>query len=126
MAIEFDVFPAQRLIRVRLNDTLSVRALRELLSLRNVHPDFRPEYRRLVDARQLVVVPHGPEMKELAEMMMQANPARAPLAFVADRDAVFGMFRMLETVSDAKGFSHRAFRTMREAEAWLGIEPCTA
>ena len=47
----------------------------------------------------------------------------APRAYVAPRDAVFGMLRAYQATADETYAHTRVFRSMAEARAWLGLDP---
>ena len=82
---------------------------------------FSLAFRRLMDARGLTELPSAAAMRTFAEYLATGNPQRVRIAFVATADALYGMFRMAEIISEIDGFEHRAFRTIGEAEAWLNL-----
>ena len=121
MGIEFDIFPEQRLLRVHLGATCNAEAFQDYLARRNADPRFDLTFRRLMDARHLLDLPTAGAMRALVHYIETGNPLRVRIAFVASRDGPYGMFRMLEILSDLKGYEHRAFRSIEAAEAWLGV-----
>lgn len=74
-----------------------------------------------MDARGLAELPSAAAIRSFVEYLATGNPQRVPIAFVATADALYGMFRMAEIISEINGFEHRAFRTIGEAEAWLDL-----
>jgi hypothetical protein len=121
MGIEFDIFPEQRLLRVQLGETCDAVAFQDYLARRDADPRFDLKFRRLMDTRRLLDLPTAGAMRGLVDYIETGNPLRVRIAFVASRDATYGMFRMLEILSDLKGYEHRAFRSFEEAEAWLDV-----
>jgi len=86
------------------------------------HPDFRPHFSQLLDAREVVKVELTVE--DLAQLT-------APTVFdltsrrviLVSSDLQYGISRMYETFSELKGETgFRIFRDAREAFAFLGIE----
>ncbi|HEX8394505.1 MAG TPA: hypothetical protein VF665_19315 [Longimicrobium sp.] len=121
MSIEFEIVAEQQLIRVTCGGSLSQQEFRDYLARRDADPRFSLAFRRLMDARGLAELPSPAAMRAFAEYLATGNPQRVRIAFVASADALYGMFRMAEIISEINGFEHRAFRTMSEAEAWLNI-----
>ena len=121
MSIEFEIVPEQQLIRVTCSGSLTQQGFRDYLERRDADPRFSLGFRRLMDARGLLELPTAPGMRTFAEYLATGNPQRVRIAFVATADAPYGMFRMAEIISEINGFEHRAFRTIREAETWLGL-----
>lgn len=121
MSIEFEVLPEQQLIRITCNGSLGEQEFRDYLARRDADPRFSLAFRRLMDARGLAELPSAPAMRTFAEYLATGNPQRVRIAFVATADALYGMFRMAEIISEINGFEHRAFRTIEEAEAWLNL-----
>lgn len=121
MAIEFEIFPEQKLLRAQIGETCDAESFQDYLARRDADPRFELEFRRLMDAQRLLDLPTPGAMRELVRYLETGNPMRVRIAFVAARDAAYGMFRMLEILSDLNGYEHRAFRNLEEAEAWLGI-----
>jgi hypothetical protein len=90
-------------------------------------PDFDPTLNGLVDLRavgQLSVTASG--IWELSEVLRAADWPGAPrrVAIVASSDFHFGMARMVATLLSTGGLTteYHAFREMREARDWLGLE----
>jgi hypothetical protein len=125
MAIEYEVFPDRALLRAQLKDTCDADSFRAYVQRRDRDPRFAPNFRRLIDARELIGEPSAAVIRSLTNDIANGNPAQAKVAFVAQQDATYGMFRMLENLSDLHGREHRAFRTIEEAEAWLIPERST-
>lgn len=121
MAIDFEILPERELLRARLGDSCDEDSFREYVERRDADPKFAPTFSRLIDARDLVGAPSAAVVWSLAHDIAKGNPSQAKVAFVAPQDVTYGVFRMLEILSDAHGSQHRAFRTVEEAEAWLEV-----
>ena len=83
----------------------------------------------LFDARNMIVDQTASDVKVLVSRLERYSATlRAPFAILVGADIVadhaFGMARMYEMLLDAAGISRvRVFRSMAEAQSWLGIEP---
>lgn len=121
MSIDFAVYPEQHLVRVTCGGLLSQEEFEDYLARRDADPRFSLAFQRLMDARGLTELPTAAAMRRFVEYLATGNPQRVRIAFVATADALYGMFRMAEIISEMNGFEHRAFRTLRQAEAWLGV-----
>ena len=119
--MKFEIFPDLALVRVTLSGTCDLVAFQDYRRRLTADPRFDPAYRRLIDTRDLIGLPSPQVIRGLVEDMKPSNPQRVQVAFVAPNDGPFGMFRMLESLSDVKGYRHRAFRRLEDAEAWLDL-----
>lgn len=90
-------------------------------------PGYAPRLPRLVDLRRVDAMLSPSEIREMADLV-RASPDinGGKRALVADRDVVFGMLRMFELLTSQNAIGYRAFRDMREAAEWLGVESCPA
>jgi len=83
----------------------------------------------LFDARNMIVDQTASDVKVLVSRLERYSATlRAPLAILVGADIgadhAFGMARMGEMLLDAIGISRvRVFRSMADAQSWLGIEP---
>ena len=85
--------------------------------LRN-DPEFRPDFRQLIDMRELTEILVGSEMVRDAARNQFFSPG-VKRAFVANSDVAFGMARMYAIASEHAGQTIEVFREMHAAEAWL-------
>jgi hypothetical protein len=86
-------------------------------SLRN-DPQFRADFRQLVDMRDLTAILVGSEViRDASRHQFFAPGVRR--ALVANSDASFGMARMYAISSEAEGQTIQVFRDISAAEAWL-------
>ena len=85
-------------------------------------------YDQLFDARGATM---GLSVVELEQLVVASKLAHAGAPFgrtaiVADLDDSFGVAKMAELLSGRGGITSRAFRTVREASAWLDGAPSAA
>jgi len=102
---------------------MSLEDFRDYIARRNADPRYDPTFRRLLDVRLLEELPSSGLMRALADQYEATDPEHAPIAIVASRDALYGMFRMLQTCCEIRGYPLQAFRTLEEADAWLRLQP---
>jgi len=122
MPIHFHIDPRAGLVRLTMTGEVSAAEFmayrRELVA----HPSYSPVLPRVLDARAVTLAPDTPEIQQLANAMLwRGVQLLARRAIIADRDALYGMFRMLETMVDLEGGEPvRVFRTEEEALQWCG------
>jgi hypothetical protein len=87
--------------------------------LRN-DPQFRPDFRQLVDMSDLTEIRVGSELVRNASRDQFFSPG-ARRAIVANSEAAFGMARMYAIASEETGQTIEVFRDMDAAEAWLDL-----
>jgi hypothetical protein len=87
--------------------------------LRN-DPQFRPDFRQLVDISELTEVLVGSGMIREASRNQFFSPG-VRRAIVANSEAAFGMARMYAIASEEAGQTIEVFRDRNEAEAWLEL-----
>ncbi len=125
MAYSYNIDKQNHLVRVTVtgHDTVLVNKARieQIVS----DPDWESGYDVLVDFRGTyrfdLSVPDIEELAALHESLGEAI-GNGMLAVVAPSDVVYGVSRMWETVTESHTFmTTNIFRTMREAEEWLGL-----
>lgn len=86
-------------------------------------PGYSPTLPRLVDVRGVDEMLTATEIRDIAEVV-RTNPDiyGGKRALVADRDVVYGMLRMFELLTSQGPNGYRAFRDVREAAEWLGVD----
>jgi hypothetical protein len=82
-------------------------------------PGFEPHMSVLIDAREMTSLFDREGVRELAHEFVTRPIGTGRRAFVAHADAVYGMMRMLVTLSTGTPNQWRVFRTIEQAEAWL-------
>jgi hypothetical protein len=88
--------------------------------LRN-DPQFRPDFRQLVDMRGLTEIRVGSGVIRDASRNQFFSPG-VRRAVVANSDASFGMARMYAIASEMEGQTIEVFRDINVAEAWLNVQ----
>jgi hypothetical protein len=87
--------------------------------LRN-DPQFRPEFRQLVDMTELTEIRVGSGViRDASRNQFFAPGVRR--AVVANSEAAFGMARMYAIASEMEGQTIEVFRDMNAAKAWLNL-----
>jgi hypothetical protein len=87
--------------------------------LRN-DPQFRPDFRQLVDMSELTEVRVGSGVIRDASRNQFFSPG-VRRAILATSDAAFGMARMYAIGSEGAGQTIEVFRDRKAAEAWLDL-----
>ena len=85
--------------------------------LRN-DPAFRPDFRQLIDMRELTEILVGSKLVRDSALNQFFLPG-VRRAFVATSDIAFGMAQMYAIQSESAGQTIEVFRDMKAAEAWL-------
>ena len=83
-----------------------------------VDPEFRPDFRQLIDMSDVTEIRVGSEMVRDAARNQFFSPG-VRRALVATSDVAFGMARMYAIASENAGQTIKVFRDMKAAEAWL-------
>jgi hypothetical protein len=118
MGYRIELDRERRLARVMLFGSTSVEEqvcwIRELVA----NPDWLPEYNLLVDARGLVEQPlHYKDATVVAHVARELDNRHA---YVGDTELLYGCCRMAERIRYPCSCETAAFRTIAEAERWLG------
>lgn len=92
-------------------------------ALASSHPEYAT-VPRLIDVTHVEAPPSKFVIHDLARAITTgARGARVRRAIVASADVKYGMFRMLELlIAEKAEGEYRVFRTMEEAELWLGLK----
>lgn len=84
-------------------------------------PGFDPSFDQILDFRNVTEMPiSGESVRQYVARSPWGDGARR--AFVCDRDLVYGLARMFEMLSADRPEAVQVFRTLQEAEAWLGLD----
>lgn len=121
MPADFFINPEQRMVYSKATGLFGhADALGHMTRLLR-HPDFRPEFNQLLDARDIAKVAlTADEVRDLAARTVFS--AHSKRAFVTKSDHDFALSRMFGSYREIRGEDGiRCFRTMPEALAWLGI-----
>ena len=122
MAFEYSVDMERRLVLVQISGAITRDEMFACTDALKKDSRLTSEFSELVDLRGLTTVEAitPDDVRTIAAGSL--SPA-ARRAIVASDNAAFGLSRMFESLRGAKGAPDRTgvFRTMREAEAWLGL-----
>jgi len=111
-----------RVVRARVEGTLTDADLIECDNALRNDPDFDPAYRLLLDLTSA-------DWDAVTANGVRALAARPPLfassarrALVVHSDLGFGMSRMFELLRESRPDEFRVFRSIEEAAAWLDLD----
>ena len=122
MAYEYSVDADRKLVLVRMSGVLTRDEMFACTATLRDDSRLTSDFSELVDLRELTSV----EAVRLEDVRTMASGSLSPAArraIVAPDNAAFGLSRMFESLRGVKGASDETgvFRTMREAEVWLGL-----
>lgn len=119
MPIEYRVEPGSRIVRTIASGILTEAETMDLYARMRDDPAFEPGYRQLCDLQGVTGISASTEfLQTLAQVSIFSRTSRR--AFVADGDLTFGLARMLQAFCEQEGRQVGVFRTLAEAERWLG------
>ena len=120
MPVTYTVDPALRLVRTRAEGVLTESETSELYENIRNDPAFEPGFSQLCD---LTVVQEiqtsAPYLRDLARQSIFSSGARR--AFVTSQLFHYGLARMLQNFCEMEGTEIAVFKSMAEAEQWLGL-----
>lgn len=120
MPVSYSVNPVLRMVFTRAEGILTEPETTDLYRKIKADPAFDPGFSQLCD---LTVVEEiqtsAPFLRELARQSIFAHGARR--AFVTSQLFHFGLARMLQSFCELEGTEIGVFKSMAEAEEWLGL-----
>jgi hypothetical protein len=121
MPIAHTIDTERRVVRSRLWGIVTeADAWESVAALRN-DPSFDPTYNQLADLREMKEARVGGNtVRELAVMPIFAPQSRR--ALVVASDLQYGISRMTTSHAETGHQQMAIFRTVADAEAWLGVE----
>ena len=124
MPCDYVIDPEHRLVRTTISGVVTGAELRALRDRLAADPSFSPELSGLIDltdARADALT--SADIQRLARNAAFGKQARR--AFVSPNPAMFGLARMFEVYREMRDGPEltATFRTVAEAEAWLGLRP---
>lgn len=127
MPVEYRIDREHSLIRVEVSEGPDLLQITETVQRLLSDPEFRPGLQILVDHSKTNVPVTTEAVKATPMLFAQLGQRLGAFrcAVVVPDDAPYGMTRMTEALADSGPAEVRAFRSLEEAEAWLG-EPPTA
>ena len=119
MPVTYEIDVACRLVRVNFGGELSDEDLRTVDDSIRTDRAFVPTFRAICDLRSVTRITASVEgLRFLAQRALYLPVRRA---IVVGRDADFGVARLFEAYCEAEGGTVEVFRSMADAEAWLGL-----
>jgi hypothetical protein len=120
MPANYTIDPVRRMVFTRAEGILTEPETSDLYRKIRQDPAFDPGFSQLCD---LTVVEEiqtsAPYLRELATQSIFSRGARR--AFVTSQVFHYGLARMLQSFCEIEGTEIGVFKTMTEAEAWLGL-----
>lgn len=122
MPVESTICPDQRLVLTRGWAELTVEEVLNHQRRLSEDPSFDPMGRQLVDLTE--VENFGADSSGIRRFVSGDPWARsARRAFVVPNDVTFGMLRMHEMLLEKTGQEIMVFRSLSQAQEWLGLSP---
>ena len=121
MPHEYSIDSAQRLVRVRMWGALTRTEILATVAELVGDPRLSPDFSELIDVTDATAAEiHTDDIRAIAGALLDRVARRA---FVAPDPAVFGLARMFGAFRDMKDATEHVavFRSIREAEEWLGL-----
>jgi hypothetical protein len=122
--VEYEIDVARRLVRTRMWDELSDEDLRALDDRLQVDPRFVLSFRAICDLRSVTSITASVETLRFLAQRSLYLPVRR--ALVVGKDIDFGIARLFEAYCEAEGGTVEVFRSIADAEAWLGLREQSA
>jgi hypothetical protein len=120
MPITYSVDPVLRLVRTRAEGILTEAETSELYQKIKKDPAFDSGFSQLCDLTEAEEIQTSAAyLRELARQSIFAKGARR--AFVTSQLFHYGLARMLQTFCEMEGTEIAVFKSMAEAEQWLGL-----
>jgi hypothetical protein len=121
LAVTYTIDPRNRLVQSHASGLVTAEDFLEHGKRLAEDPAFDPSFDQILDLREATQVElPTPALKGMASLRLFTAGSRR--ALVASRDLAFGLARMYESLRADAPESIKAFRTMEEARAWLGLE----
>ena len=122
MAILYRIDPGQRLVEMHISGEINVAEVEENLGRLIADPAYRPEYNALVDLSESPTLFTSEQIRSLADYVRHRMPmASSRRAVVVKTDVAFGLIRMYEAFTEDLPRSFRVFRSLKDAQEWLGL-----
>jgi hypothetical protein len=120
MPLAYVIHAELRLVVVRAWGVLSTDEVLAVIGALYQDPQFRSDFRELVDARKVTVLHVSPAgIREIATSNPYSSAARR--AIVVSSEVAFGMARMYEMMRDPSPDEVQVFREYASALEWLGV-----
>ena len=119
MPYTYEIDAGRQLVACRAWGDLTDDDVRRLYAKLMADPKFHPTFRQLTDLRETTDLSITPRfVVSLAQERYFAPGAKR--AYVAEADFQYGSAKMFAALAEMSGQRVSVFRTMEEAERWLG------
>lgn len=123
MPIEFSISADCNCVFTRAWGVLTPAEVGEHMERLQADPGYSPDMPRLVDMRRLDDVFSMAALRKSVQDIRAFNQAHHPrIAVIVKSDLVFGMVRVIESLTNDEAGSYRAFRSLQEGVEWLGVD----
>lgn len=120
MPIDYRVIVPAGIVHATFRGRISVSDIEAYRSRLRIDAEFSPEMDSLADFSEVSTLePVGSEMATI--VLDDPFIQNSRHAAAASNPAVFGMLRMYEMMANRAGSRSRVFRTLAEAQEWLGL-----
>jgi hypothetical protein len=121
MPITYQIDLSRDLIRTRARGSVTLEEVTEHLCALELDPLFRKPLDVLLDLTPCTSLPDRNQLVGVAHQLKGLGGREQFLrcAIATSRTAMFGMTRMFEVMAQDQFVATHAFRTIRDAEAWL-------
>lgn len=120
MPASYEIDTKRKLVVTRVWDPATEEDVLEHGKRLRADPLFDPTYKQLADMSGVTQIRVSTNtLEELSRGQLFAPGAQR--AFIASKDAVFGMLRKYELHAESVGQTVRVFRDRKSAEDWLGL-----
>jgi hypothetical protein len=122
MPVTYRIDQAKRLIHTTCTDMVTLQDVLEHFAVLMQDPNRSHGLDVLLDLIQITTVPTSDEIRIVTSEIGQIRPAIefGRCAVAAPREAMYGMMRMFEVYAAGYFTEVQTFRTIEEAESWLG------
>jgi hypothetical protein len=130
MPVTYQIDGANRLIHTKCIRPLTAAEVIDHFRLLEQDPSCPDRLDVLLEVRDGISVPSSGDLRAVTSAIgrVRGRVQFGICAIVAGTDVLYGMMRMFEVFAEQHFSKTRAFRTVREAEAWLSAQrsPATA
>ena len=120
------LLPGAHMIRLRYEGATTYEQWAEVLEAALADPAREQEVDLLLDRRGIIEPPTTRTVQRAVDFFDRHHSEIRRVASVVEDGAVYGMFRMLESLSESIAVPVRAFKTYEAATDWLGESVATA
>jgi hypothetical protein len=124
MPVTYTIDANERIIRTRCTGNVTFQEVIDHFHVLGQDPNCPDQLDVLLDLSEATSTPNSSQISAVAnQVKMIQNKVRFGFcAIIASRDALFGMLRMFEVMTQQCFRASSVFRVAAEAEAWLASE----